>query len=90
MAQEIKNNIKKIITLSNLSTEGIMTILPLGIGDKETKKLYKETKKIRDEISKSYNIELELSMGMSNDYKIAIECGATIIRVGTKLFGKRE
>ena len=40
---------------SNLYTEGIMTILPLGIGDKETKKLYKETKKIRDEISKTYN-----------------------------------
>jgi hypothetical protein len=90
MIEDIKNNIKKIITLSNLSIEGIMTILPIGLGNRKTKQLYKETKFFRDEISKTYNIDLELSMGMSNDYKIAIKSGATFVRIGTGLFGKRK
>tara|TARA_B100000959_G_C14888579_1_gene585674 strand:+ start:387 stop:977 length:591 start_codon:yes stop_codon:yes gene_type:complete len=89
-ARNLKSNIKKIISLSNLSTEGIMTILPQNEKNKTKTELYKKTKKIRDEISKSHKIDLELSMGMSEDYKIAIECGATIIRVGTKLFGTRK
>ena len=67
-----------------------MTILPMGETEEETKRLYKETKKIRDKISKLYNIDLQLSMGMSSDYKIAIKCGATLVRIGTKLFGERE
>ena len=67
-----------------------MTILPQNEKNKTKTELYKKTKKIRDEISKSHKIDLELSMGMSEDYKIAIECGATIIRVGTKLFGTRK
>ena len=52
--------------------------------------LNNETKKIKDEISKSHNRTLELSMGMSNDYKTAIKCGSTMVRIGTKLFGERK
>ncbi len=88
--KELKANINKIIILPQLTIEGIMTILPLGTTNKQTKKLYNETKKIKDEISKQYNIDLELSMGMSNDYITAIQCGATIVRVGSKLFGQRK
>ena len=88
--QAIKSNINKIITLPHLAVEGIMTILPFGLTNKKTKLLYNETKKIKDEISKSYNITLELSMGMSNDYKTAIKCGSTMVRIGTKLFGERK
>ena len=88
--QGIETNINKIIALPHLAVEGIMTILPMGETEEETKRLYKETKKIRDKISKLYNIDLQLSMGMSNDYKIAIKCGATLVRIGTKLFGERQ
>ena len=83
-------NINKIIELPHLIVEGIMTILPINQTEKETKRLYNKTKKIRDEISKTHNIDLELSMGMSNDYKTAIKCGATLVRIGTKLFGGRK
>ena len=87
---EFKKNIKEIITLPNLRLEGIMTILPEGLIETETKKLYIHTKNIRDEINKLYNKNLELSMGMSNDYQLAIECGSTLVRIGTKLFGQRK
>ena len=89
-AKGIKTNINKIIKLPHLAVEGIMTILPIGQAEEETKRLYNETKTIRDELSKSYSIDLELSMGMSNDYKTAIACGATIVRIGTRLFGARK
>ena len=88
--KELKTSINKIITLPQLTLEGIMTILPLGTTNKQTKKLYNKTKKIRDEISKLYNIDLELSMGMSNDYTTAIQCGATMVRIGSQLFGQRK
>ena len=87
---KLKKNIKEIITLPNLHLEGIMTILPQGLMGVEIKKLYTHTKKIRDEINKLYDKNLELSMGMSNDYQLAIECGSTLVRIGTKLFGQRK
>ena len=87
--QQFKKNIQTIINLPNIQMEGIMTILPQKISTQKTKELYLKTKKIRDEINKKYSRKLELSMGMSNDYKIAIECGSTLIRIGTKLFGNR-
>ena len=87
---ELKNNINKIITLPHLTLEGIMTILPLKTSNEKTKKLYNKTKQIKNKISKEHNIDLELSMGMSNDYTTAIKCGATIIRIGSQLFGERK
>ena len=66
-----------------------MTILPLEKTQKERELLFLKTKKIRDDISKKHKIPLELSMGMSGDYRDAIACGSTLIRVGSKIFGKR-
>ena len=82
-------NIHQIINQPNLSLEGIMTILPINISTQQTKNLYVQTRKITNNIEKKYNLDSQISMGMSNDYLLAIECGATIIRIGTKLFGKR-
>ena len=66
-----------------------MTILPLGLTTNKAKKLYTQMKHIKKQIDERYNISLELSMGMSNDYTAAIKCGATIVRIGTSLFGGR-
>ena len=66
-----------------------MTMLPINISTQQTKNLYAQTRKITKNIEKKYNLDLQISMGMSNDYLLAIECGATIVRIGTKLFGKR-
>ena len=49
--------------------------------------MFKDVREFRDELEKEFNVTLpELSMGMSNDYKIALTEGATIIRIGRKLF----
>ncbi len=87
---EIFNYIKKINTLPHISIEGIMTILPFNLDEKKIQRYYNETRILRDVIEKTINKELELSMGMSADYKIAIKCGASVIRVGTNLFGERN
>ena len=87
---EFKLEISKIINLSNIKLEGIMTILPLNKTKNERKALFLKTKRIRDEISRRHKIPLELSMGMSQDYHEAIKYGSTIIRVGSKIFGNRK
>ena len=66
-------------------------IISLGVSvETNKKKLVLKTKKIRDDISRQEKKLLELSMGMSQDYKEAIECGSTFIRVGSKIFGERS
>ena len=87
--KELIEIIPKTHSLSNIKLEGIMTILPQNQTKEERKKLFLKTKKIRDDISRQEKKSLELSMGMSQDYKEGIECGSTFIRVGSKIFGKR-
>jgi uncharacterized pyridoxal phosphate-containing UPF0001 family protein len=54
--------------------------------DSEPKIVFSNMQKINDELKIKYGYEGELSMGMSNDYEIALDYGATIVRIGTKLF----
>ena len=70
--------------LSNINLRGLMAIAP-HIDDIDK---IKESFKRMNSLKSKYNLEL-LSMGMSNDYKIAIEEGTDIIRIGTKIFGER-
>ena len=88
--KELIKVIPKTKKFANIKLEGIMTILPQNKKKEERKELFLKTKKIRDDIARRCKIPLELSMGMSQDYKEAIECGATIIRVGSKIFGNRQ
>ena len=59
--------------------------------DDETviRRSFSDLRKIRDKLQSNYKTIKELSMGMSNDYKIAIEEGATYLRIGTRIFGER-
>jgi pyridoxal phosphate enzyme (YggS family) len=86
--------IKKIKELSNIEIRGIMTIAPLEyeIDQKKLRKFFSRTHKIfLDKIVPLLEIESpQLSMGMSNDYKIAIEEGSTMVRIGTAIFGPRS
>ena len=76
--------------LPHTSLEGIMTIPPQNLQEKKLCKIYEKTRKIRDDIQQTIESECKyLSMGMSNDYEIAIVEGATHIRLGTALFGER-
>ena len=67
--------------LKNVRVTGLMTMAPADCGEDELRSIFSALKKLADDSGLP-----ELSMGMSNDYHIAAECGATIVRLGTALF----
>jgi pyridoxal phosphate enzyme (YggS family) len=76
----------------NLQIQGLMTIPPLGLNDTEIISVFNATHKLAQEIEEQNWSHLkmpELSMGMSGDYQLAVQAGATMVRLGTILFGKR-
>jgi pyridoxal phosphate enzyme (YggS family) len=84
--------LNKLSNLSGLQIKGLMTIPPLNSDPEKSRQYFAQLRELRDKMVRSNiaNIELnELSMGMSGDYKIAIEEGATFVRVGSAIFGKR-
>ncbi len=77
-------------SLTNLNPVGLMTMASFTQDEKELRKSFKTLRTMRDEICNRYSSIKELSMGMTNDYTIAIEEGATMVRIGTALFGTRD
>lgn len=87
--EEISENLEKILSLKGLEVVGLMNMAPLGLESKELSKLFKGIVKLRDNLEKKHNCKLkEISMGMSGDYKEAVAAGATMIRIGRKLFSQ--
>lgn len=77
----------KIKALPSIEVAGIMNMAPLGASEEELNKLFGDVFNIKKELEKEFNCELkELSMGMSQDYKIAVKNGSTMLRIGRKLF----
>lgn len=77
----------------HLQISGLMTIPPLGLDEAEIRSVFVRTYELSQEIHKqnwSNLQQMQLSMGMSDDYKIAIASGATMVRLGRILFGERE
>lgn len=92
LPENIDKLIMQISDLPNLRIQGLMTMGPRFGNPEDARPYFKATKSAFDRLSKAKipNVEMRyLSMGMSNSYKIAIEEGANIIRIGTKLFGER-
>jgi len=81
---EVKDFIQNISRLNNIKVEGLMCMAPF-ISPEETRPYFKKMKSLFDSLE---NLKW-LSMGMTNDYKIAIEEGSNMVRVGTAIFGKR-
>jgi hypothetical protein len=78
-----------IKTKSNLNLCGLMTMAPFTDDEKVIRRTFRGLKDIFDEMNKfGYNLK-ELSMGMTNDFLIALEEGATMLRIGTAIFGER-
>lgn len=89
---EIKNAITEIRSLRNVRVEGLMCIPPF-VPPEQTRSYFRKMKALFDEMKQENrdNIDIRtLSMGMSGDYMIAIEEGATMVRVGSAIFGKRK
>jgi pyridoxal phosphate enzyme (YggS family) len=82
----------RLPALDHLDVQGLMTIAPWGVAEQTTRACFRSLRTWRDKWSQAHpRLSLEcLSMGMSGDFPLAIEEGATRIRVGTWLFGKRE
>jgi len=79
-----------ILALKHIRVMGLMTMGPHVQNPDEIRRVFKQCKLLRDQLNRRYGCSLtELSMGMSGDYKIALEEGATRIRVGSAIFGER-
>lgn len=90
--QEAPRLIERIKELcARLEITGLMTIGPNVEDEDKIRESFASLRKMRDEFRPRFDLELpELSMGMSGDFKIAIEEGSTIVRVGTAIFGERQ
>ncbi|MFJ5761751.1 YggS family pyridoxal phosphate-dependent enzyme [Neobacillus sp. NPDC093182] len=88
--EDVVDFIKDLRAYENISIEGLMTMAPLTDDEEQLRTCFRKLKELRDQI-KDCNFDYapctELSMGMSNDFEIAIEEGATMIRIGTALVG---
>ena len=84
---EIKEVFEKIIGLKSLKVVGLMSMAPYTEDSELLHKLFREIKQLKDYLENKYSYPMhELSMGMSNDYKIAVEEGSTLIRLGSLIF----
>ena len=90
---KVVNFLQTIAELPHLCIEGLMTVPPFRDNCEEVRPYFRELRQLRDQLHslKLPNADLrELSMGMTRDYPIAVEEGATIVRIGTALFGPRR
>lgn len=86
-SEEIMGIFSKIVDLKGIKVCGLMNMAPLSDDKEYLRKLFLNIKDIKTDLEQKYHYELsELSMGMSNDYDIAAAVGATMIRIGRKLF----
>ncbi len=92
-ANEAEWLIEKISLLEHIRIKGLMTIAPYTEDPEENRKYFRKMKKLSVDIAAKniYNVSMDvLSMGMTGDYQVAIEEGATMVRVGTGIFGERN
>jgi pyridoxal phosphate enzyme (YggS family) len=93
LPEDVDELVWEISDLPSLRVQGLMTMGPRFGNPEDARPYFKATKTAFDRLSETGipNVEMRyLSMGMSNSYKIAIEEGANIVRIGTKLFGEKD
>lgn len=87
---EILSLVKRCSELLNIELKGFMTMAPLTDDTNIIRKSFRDLRNLKDRINnKGFNLT-ELSMGMTSDFEIAIEEGATMIRIGSAIFGDRD
>ena len=87
----LREQMEILLALPRLSIEGLMCIPPLAVESEDSRKFFVQVRKLRDSLEKEFSIKLpQLSMGMTQDFPIGIEEGATLVRVGTAIFGERR
>ena len=89
----VEELVREIAKLQNVKVKGLMTIAPFVANPEENRLVFRKLRQLSVDINSKNidNVDMdELSMGMTNDFEVAIEEGATMIRVGTAIFGKRD
>jgi pyridoxal phosphate enzyme (YggS family) len=92
LPEDTKALVKEVACLKNLSLQGLMTIGPYTTDPEDARPYFAETHRLFERIKEHLpNVEMRyLSMGMSDSYRVAIEEGANIIRLGNRIFGPRS
>jgi hypothetical protein len=86
---ELLPEAERLVSLSGIRVRGVMTMASFTATESELHRTFAEARGARDTLIAAGHPAEELSMGMSNDYEIAVEEGATMVRLGTTLFGAR-
>lgn len=82
---------REILAIPQIHVLGLMTMAPIVTHMEQTRPVFADLVELRDALAESFEIPLsELSMGMTDDFPIAVEEGATMVRVGRAIFGERE
>jgi pyridoxal phosphate enzyme (YggS family) len=88
--KQLREQIEELLALERLEIEGLMCIPPPSPKPEDTRRYFVALRELRDELQGAFSVRLpQLSMGMSSDYPVAVEEGATLVRVGTAIFGPR-
>lgn len=90
--EEVGELVEEIAPLTNIRVMGLMTMGPFSGDPEEARPYFKETRKVFEGLKAAEINDVKmkyLSMGMTNSYRVAIEEGANIVRIGTKIFGER-
>ena len=89
--EALRRDLEAALSLGRLTIEGLMTLPPLAPEAEASRQYFIALRKLRDQLEAEFDVRLpQLSMGMSSDFPIAIEEGATLVRVGTAIFGERS
>jgi pyridoxal phosphate enzyme (YggS family) len=87
----LRGQMEALLSLPRLSIEGLMCIPPPAVESEDSRKFFVQVRELRDSLEKEFSLKLpQLSMGMTQDFAIGIEEGATLVRVGTAIFGERK
>lgn len=88
-ASDVQIEAERLRTLGGVHVTGVMTMAPFDANESELRRVFAGARAARDVLIKAGHPARELSMGMSGDYVLAVEEGATMVRLGTVLFGAR-
>jgi pyridoxal phosphate enzyme (YggS family) len=89
--EKLRAEMESLLALPRLSILGLMTIPPIAEEADASRKYFVQLRALRDSLQTEFHVDLaQLSMGMTQDYAVAVEEGATLVRVGTAIFGERS
>lgn len=89
--EKLREDLENLLALSRLSILGLMTIPPIANEAEASRKYFVQLRELRDQLQTEFHVDLaQLSMGMTQDFAVGVEEGATLVRVGTAIFGERS